>query len=219
VVVLVSASTPSPRRTNVYVDAFNLYFGCLKGTPYKWLNVAEMCRRSLPSHYSIQRIRYFTARIQARPTDPQQADRQDQLLRALQTIPNLTLHYGRFLASKPMMLLATPLPDGTRFVQVMKTEEKGSDVNLATHLLVDAFDNDFDAAVVISDDSDLAEPIRVVRQKFRRHVTVLSPRGKSRQLSLAATRFYRIQPTVLQVSQFPATLTDGIGTFTKPVLW
>lgn len=214
-----TSSPPRSRRTNVYIDSWNLYFGCLKGTPYRWINVAELARQSLPSHYQINRLRFFTARIQARPTDPQQAVRQETLFRALQTVPNLTMHYGTFLVNTPRMPLAAPLSDGTRFVNVIKTEEKGSDVNLATHLLVDAFDNDFDAAVVVSDDSDLVEPIRVVRQKFGRHVTVLSPRGKSRELYKIATRFRQIDPLVLQASQFPQTLTDTNGSFTKPSTW
>lgn len=203
----------------MYIDSWNLYFGCLKGTRYRWINVAELCRQSLPAHYHVNRIRFFTARVSARPSDPQQPVRQETLFRALRTIPNLTMHFGQFLSSKPMMPLVTPLPNGTRFVRVIKTEEKGSDVNLATHLLVDAFDNDFDAAVVISDDSDLAEPIRIVRHKFGRHVTVLSPRGQSRELSNAATRFRRIREGALRASQFPSTLTDANGIFTKPASW
>jgi hypothetical protein len=211
---------PTPRRTNVYIDSWNLYFGCLKNTPYRWLNVAEMCRLSLPAHYHVQRIRFFTARVSARPGgDPHGPVRQGTLFRALQTLPTLTMHFGTFLVSTPIMPLVTPLADGTRFVQVIKTEEKGSDVNLATHLLVDAFDNDFDAAVIVSDDSDLVEPIRIVRQKLRRHVTVLSPRGKSRELSLVATRFRKIDPAVLAASQFPRTLRDAHGRFSKPASW
>src|SRR6266540_753040 len=58
-------------RTNVYVDAFNLYYGCLKGTPYRWLDLAALCRRLLPND-EINRIRYFTALVSARPDDPQE---------------------------------------------------------------------------------------------------------------------------------------------------
>lgn len=210
---------PTPRRTNVYIDSWNLYYGCLRSTPYRWINVAEMVRQSMPSHYHINRIRFFTARTIARPGDPQGPVRQEMLFRALQTIPNLTMHYGNFLVSQKKMRLVTPLPDGTKDVQVIKTEEKGSDVNLATYLLVDAFRNDFDAAVIVSDDSDLTEPIRIVRTELKHHVTVLSPRGRSRELSLVATKFRQIDPSVLQASQFPPTLTDANGTFTKPSGW
>lgn len=55
-------------KTNVYVDGFNLYYGCVKGTPYRWLDLARLCRVLLPSH-EIHRIRYFTALLRKRPHD------------------------------------------------------------------------------------------------------------------------------------------------------
>src|SRR5579885_3502200 len=120
----------NPIKTNVYVDGFNLYFGCVKGTPYKWLNIAELCRLSLPSHYEINRIRYFTALVRPRPGDPQQTARQQTFIRALLTIPNLSVHYGNFLESHVRMHLVAPRPGGPNTALVVKTEEKGSDVNL-----------------------------------------------------------------------------------------
>jgi uncharacterized LabA/DUF88 family protein len=51
-------------------------------------------------------------------------------------------------------------------VWVDKTEEKGSDVNLASHLLRDAYTKRFEVAVLITNDSDLAEPVRIVAQEI-----------------------------------------------------
>lgn len=206
-------------RTNIYVDGFNLYYGCVKGTPYKWLNIAELCRLSLPSHYQIHRIRYFTALVKPRPSDPHQGARQQTFIRALQTLPNLSVHYGEFLQNNVRMHLVNPPAQGATTALVVKTEEKGSDVNLATNLLVDAYEHNFEAAVVVTDDSDLAEPIRIVRQHLNYHVTVLSPRGQSRKLSGVATRFRKINVAHLAASQFPQTLTDARGTITKPTTW
>jgi hypothetical protein len=62
-------------KTFVYVDAFNLYFGAVRGTPYKWLDLNQLCRILLPSHEIVQ-IKYFTARVNARPSDPDQPTRQ-----------------------------------------------------------------------------------------------------------------------------------------------
>lgn len=125
-----TSSAPPPRQTNIYIDGFNLYFGCLKGTPYKWLNLAEFCCRSLPPHFQIHRIRYFTALVQSR-TDPAQVVRQQTFIRALRTIPDLTVHYGHFLNSIIRMPLATPPRSGLPFVDVIKTEEKGREITTA----------------------------------------------------------------------------------------
>ena len=105
-----------------------------------------------------------------RPNNPQQRVRQQTYLRALRTIPHLTIHLGSYLEKPTRMPLHPPPAAGPKTVQVMKSEEKGSDVNLACYLLVDAFDADYEAAVVVSNDSDLAEPIRLVRQKFGKKV-------------------------------------------------
>lgn len=158
---------------NVYVDGFNLYYGCLKGTKFKWLDLDQLFRKLLPQH-EIKRIRYFTARISARPDDPDSPTRQDAYLRALKTLPNVTIHLGKFLQSPVRMPLVNPRP-GHKTVEVLKTEEKGSDVNLATYLLIDAFRGDSDIAVVVSNDSDLCEPIRVVSREFNVPVGLLIP--------------------------------------------
>ncbi|MGH3815898.1 MAG: NYN domain-containing protein [Pseudonocardiaceae bacterium] len=108
--------------TNVYVDGFNLYYGCLKGTPYKWLDLGALFQVLLLSN-KIQRIRYFTAKVNGQ-TDPQQPVRQDTYLRALQTVPGLSVHLGHFLTSTVRMPLANPVPAGARTVEVIKTEER-----------------------------------------------------------------------------------------------
>ena len=81
---------------NIYVDAFNLYYGAVKGTPYKWLDIAAMCRMLLPRD-QIHSIKYFTALVDPRSNDPDQPARQRMYLRALRTIPNLELIFGTFL--------------------------------------------------------------------------------------------------------------------------
>jgi hypothetical protein len=93
-------------KTNVYIDGFNLYFGAVKGTPYKWLNLAEMCRLMLPRN-QIHKIKYFTALVNARPNDPDQPIRQQTYLRALKTLPNLSIILGHFLTHECSMPLAS----------------------------------------------------------------------------------------------------------------
>ena len=125
-------------KTVVYIDGFNLYYGAVKGTPYKWLNVSRLCQLLLPRNQIIQ-IKYFTALVKSRPYDPNQPKRQQLYLRALRTIPNLEIILGRFLTHERDMPLAGSHSGKPRFARVIKTEEKGSDVNLAVHLLNDVF--------------------------------------------------------------------------------
>lgn len=117
-------------KANVYVDGFNFYYGAVKGTPYKWLDIAAMCRMLLPGD-TIRRIKYFTAPVHPRPKDPDQRLRQEAYFRALRTIPNLEIILGTFLTHEVIMPLAGQTG---KYARVIKTEEKGSDVNIATHL-------------------------------------------------------------------------------------
>lgn len=202
-------------KTNVYVDAFNLHYGCLRKTPYRWLNLAELCARILPKN-QIHRIRYFTALVTPRPSDPQQRNRQEIYIRALRTIPNLTVHTGRYLTSKVRMMSANGL--GT--VEVLKSEEKGSDVNLASYLLIDAYRSDCDIAVIVSNDSDLVFPIEHIKQQVGKVIGILNPRSRpSRELFPLANFYRQIRPGVLAASQFPDSLTDAHGVFHKPPSW
>lgn len=206
-------------RTNVYIDAFNLYYGCLKGTSYKWLDLQAFCQILLPQN-TIAHIKYYTAHISAWPNDPDKPTRQQTYLRALNSLPSVSVIFGTFLSHTVTMPLANPQPGGPRFVQVIKTEEKGSDVNLATHLLHDAWHNDYDIAAVITNDSDLVEPIRIVRQDLGKIVGVLNPqRHPSFQLRNNTDFFKQIRQSALSRSQFPQTLSDVNGTFHKPASW
>ena len=116
------------------------------------------------------------------------------------------------------MRLANPTPGGPKFAQVLRTDEKGSDVNLASYLLLDAFKHECEIALVISNDSDLAEPIRIVREEFGMKIGVALPaKGKpSATLMQRATFVKRIRQGALADCQFPETLTDAGGTFSKP---
>ncbi len=206
-------------RTIVYVDGFNLYYGAVKGTPYKWLDLEALCRRLLPRD-TIVKIRYFTARISARPDDPQQAVRQETYLRALNTLASVETHFGHYVTRRTRMALATPPERGPRTVEVLKTEEKGSDVNLATYLLLDAFRGHCETAVVISNDSDLAEPVRVARTEARIRVGVINPHpAKYRSRRLEGTFFKQLRPSVLGQCQLPTRINDDDGGIVKPSSW
>ncbi|MEX2492739.1 MAG: NYN domain-containing protein [Nitrospirales bacterium] len=207
----------NPIRTNVYIDGFNLYYGATKDTPYKWLDLLQLCQRLLPHDY-INEIKYFTATVKGRPHDPSQPIRQQAYLRALQTIPNLTVIYGHFLTHPASMVLTGSNP--RKWVKVDKTEEKGSDVNLASHLLLDAFTGGFEVAVLVTNDSDLAEPVRMVRQVQKLPVGILNPHNhQSVELKQHATFVKWIKKSHLKNSQFPPNMEDSKGKFYKPPQW
>ena len=125
--------------------------------------------------------------------------RQQLYLRAIQTIPRLQIIYGNYRTHVVSMPLAYPVSGQRPFVKVIKTEEKGSDVNLATHLLLDGMDHLYECAVVISGDSDLRTPVQVVRTRLCRTIGVLNPQQEpAMALKREATFYKQIRESALQ---------------------
>lgn len=133
----------SVSRAHIYIDGFNLYYGALKSTPYKWLNLAEMCRLLLP-RYHIGEIKYLTG-----------------------------------------------------------------------------YKGNYDIAVLITNDSDLCEAVRIVRTDLRLEVGVFNPHRKNPSVVLqrSSTFFRPLRTGVLAASQFPITMSDASGAFHKPTTW
>ena len=208
-----------PVPTNVSIDGFNVYYGAVRGTPHEWLDFARPCRRLLPAA-EIYRIRYFTAIVGALPNDPGVPPRQSVYLRALRTTPNLEIHLGQFRSHSVRMPPANPSATGPRTAQVIKTEEKGSDVNLAGFLLLDAFDRVCDTAVVISNDADLRLPIELVRRRLGLKVGIVNPHpARLRSQALQGDFFKQLRVSAVAQCQFPVEMSDGAGAFRKPATW
>ncbi len=206
-------------KTNFYVDAFNLYYGSLRGTPHKWLDLAALFERVFPRN-EVHRIRYFTARVDRRPPHFQQHQQQQAYLRALDTIPCLSIHYGQFRTRPVQMRLEKPRRVGPKTVRVLKTEEKGSDVNLASYLLLDAFREDCEVAVVVSNDADLKTPIELAIGELGIRVGVLNPHpAEKRSLDLRPTFIKQLRRGPIAASQFAPVLQDDGGEIRKPKGW
>ncbi|WP_354134196.1 hypothetical protein [Bradyrhizobium sp. S3.9.1] len=168
-------------RTIIYVDGFNLYYRMLEKRPDpKWLNIKQLCVQFLKPENIIIGVRSTPRRV-----DPLAPARQQVYFDALATIPEISLHMGSFLSAKKFSGLVHPpafrpplanqLPQPRpAVVKVHKTEEKGRDAYLASHLLLGAFRNDYDVAAVLSNDTDLVEPKHVASQDFSELLRSLS---------------------------------------------
>lgn len=206
-------------EANVYIDGFNLYYSALRDTPDRWLDLQALSRQLIEPEFMLHRIRYFTARIRSR-RDARQRFRQQMYLRALETIPCLDLHEGYFVSNPTRMPLANPRPGQSPLVTVIRTEEKGSDANLAAWLTRDAAKRDCQAAFVITGDSDFTGVIRMVRREFNFPVHVIDPRrATSRRLRSAATSYRVLDRRLLPQCQFPNELRDATGVISKPHAW
>jgi uncharacterized LabA/DUF88 family protein len=203
-------------RVISYIDGFNLYFGLrTKGwRKFYWLNVGALSASLLKPSQRLMCVNYFTARIRASPGSEESAQRQSMYLDVLRTVPDLNLHEGHFLKKQ-----RTCRSCGNEWTDY---EEKMTDVNLATALLTDAFDDRFDTALVVSGDSDLAAPVRVVRERFpRKKVVVAFPPGRrSDQLRRLADAAFTIGEQKLRDSLLPLVIALPSGYIARrPTRW
>lgn len=221
-----SASHTKP-SVNVYIDGLNLFRRKLSKHPEcKWLDVEALAQRLLPD-FEVHRVRYFTAIIKAGPgADAQSPQRQQAYLRALETLPRTEIFLGKFRID-PRIMPVHPTkfqPDGTPvYVKVKKTEEKGSDVNLASYALLDAFRGDANAYAVLSNDSDLVTPMRLIRQELHADTILLSPMDAKR----TSNELRQTQPSTirhisgddLRACQLPESIADSHGIIRRPKQW
>ena len=144
-------------RTIIYIDGFNFYYGCVKGTSYKWLDFKKLFLSLLEPEHKITEIKHFTAK----PMNDESRKFQAIYFKALSLcIPEITFHYGFFSRYMASMWNAKPPPDK---VTVHKVEEKKTDVNIATEMLNDAWLDKYDCAVLVTNDSDMSGAMRRIR--------------------------------------------------------
>ena len=192
-------------RTIIYIDGFNFYYRAVKNTPYKWLDFKSPFEKLLSKNNEITQIKYFTALVSGK-TNTQKPIRQQIYLRALQSfIPEIEIYYGHFLTHEVIAPLAQPI-NNQRTAKITKTEEKGSDVKIAVHLLNDAWLNNYDCSIIVSNDSDLAESMKLVKEYHTSKILGLIMPGKghpSKELMKHADFVKRIRTGILGASQLP----------------
>lgn len=176
-------------------------------------------QKLLGNQNQLGKIKYFTSIVSATTDDPQKPIRQLSYIHALSRfIPEIEVYRGHFMSHEVLMPLVTPTTN-QKFVKVIKTEEKGTDVNLAVHLVNDAWLDKFECAVIVSNDSDLTEAIRIVKEERHKRIGIIHPGGgyPSKQLLQYADFIKRIRKGLLSSSQLPDQIPNT--TIRKPSSW
>lgn len=206
-----------------YIDGFNLYYGSLKGTRFKWLDIQALARHITPNAFDLVKVRYFTARVKPSRHKPNAHTDQDIYLRATsEHCPLVDIHYGQYVRHNVFAENANPPPDK---IEIIKTEEKGSDVNLAVHLVHDACTAGISAAILISNDSDLVEAVNLTQRNgvdVYWFPPVLNNRYPSVNLKSAVIHTKKIYPSSYPKCQLPNPImpkAPGSAVLHKPRGW
>ncbi|HEX6073989.1 MAG TPA: NYN domain-containing protein [Micromonosporaceae bacterium] len=235
---------------NLYYGGRGLMGG--PGVPgWRWLDLRSMSTAIVAAHSGwpgaqVVQVVFCTARISG-ASHPQGAQDQDVYLRALKTANAVdVIELGKYVNRVTTSPLATrgrrgqpvittctwpvmvqdaneqAVPGGRFMVSVARREEKGSDVNVAAHMLLDLIHQRIDAAVVISNDSDLAYPVRQARDLIPIGLVNPTPGYPAGALNDPPTRgvgghwWYQLTPVDLTSAQIPNPVA---GRYRKPTGW
>ena len=205
------------KRTIVYFDGSNLYYGLLRGTAYKWLDVYAFAKKLLLPEYKICAIKYFASRVIDKSDGHHRAERQDKYLDALSCRGiNVIEGYYRIrverLEAADNSCKACNLTTHPGYVRGKRMSEKLTDVNMATELLKDAYEDAADAFVLVSGDADFAPALRVVRYSTHHSVIVFNPQtGISNELRRYATFYRNIPPGFADGCMLPESFCTDDG--------
>ena len=206
------------KRSVVYVDGFNLYYGALRGGLHKWLDLEHYFQLLRPAD-DLELVRYFTALV----SGPSRGD-QEIYLRALSTLPRVEIILGKFKTRRVRCRVQACTHAGNLFF--LAPEEKRTDVDIGIHMLDDGHQNLCDRFIVVSGGSDLVPAINRTKERFPSKEVIVdvpsrSPvRGAAVELRSAADKNKTLPLQILPHAQLPATLPDGAGgTLTKPADW
>lgn len=199
-------------RVVVYIDGFNLYFGMLDaGFDYcKWLNLLLLSNNLLQSNQELIEVKYFTSRVS---NDPEKQKRQNTYIESLESV-GVKIYFGNYQSDTIECKRCNNIWP--------KYNEKMTDVNIATQILIDAYQDKYDMAMLISGDSDLFPPMKAVHEIFKnkRVFVAFPPKRHNQSVSLIARGSLTIGRKKLVESQFEEKVTKKDGyVLLKPSTW
>lgn len=211
------------RRVIAYIDGFNLYYCSLRKTKNKWLDLVKLCESMIKPDDELIAVKYFTAKISSNKSGAAKALRQQIYLEALSQNPKLNIKLGHFSVHETKMPDADEWNKGQiKMVNVIKTEEKGTDVNLAVQMVADAKDNLFDYALLFSNDSDMSYAVQIAVKDCHKAVGLFIDRKSFSYPELKSNVLHvkKLTPSIFANNQLPEEIITEKGRIIhKPEEW
>lgn len=199
-------------RVIVYVDGFNLYFGIKEAgfNNCKWLDINKLVLDLIKPDQELSGIKYFTSSVS---NNPDKQKRQITYIEALETT-GIKVYYGHYQKGTI---------ECRRCGNIWANyNEKMTDVNIATQMMIDAFTDQYDIAMLISGDSDLVPPVKEIHAHFPRKRVLIAfpPKRFNNSVSLVAKGYFTIGRKKLADNQFPPEVVKKDGyILNKPIEW
>jgi uncharacterized LabA/DUF88 family protein len=208
-------------RASIYIDGYNWYHAIFKHKPeWKWLNIQSYFE-SLRPHEDVRSIKFFSAIVDENRRESEARERHKRYLAAIKTLSKVQVILGKFQDRE-----VTCRADCQKKYNV--PEEKKTDVNIAVEIMADTFDNEFDAMIVVSGDSDVQPPIQWVRRRYPEkkihvYIPVLPHEREKRRLDFygqigVECKFLPLDSIIHHQLPVRVSLPDGAGVV-RPPTW
>ncbi len=220
-------------KTALYIDGYNLYYGLIKKSPFKWLDLHGLCSEIVKvqnPQSEIQSIKYFTAPIITKFSEHKEMAQQSQNYyhKALCAHSKgcIEIINGYFdVGINTPVIYQKPIDLSDR-VKTWKLEEKQTDVNIALEMYRDASLGGVDQQILISSDSDLVPALNYIKGDFENIVLglILPRNNQNRRRNNALsdcvnwTRRY-ISEGELKKHQLPDMVPTNKKPVYKPKYW
>jgi len=218
-------SIPTVHRTIVYLDGYNLYHGLMDryDRKYLWLDLTRFALSLLSDpRQQLISTKYFTSEAPGGSTSDSW-QRQQTYWKALKSCPMLEVVKGSY-REKAVRCKSCRLAEAECKAcgqKLVFRNEKRTDVNIATHLVRDACEGNFEVAILVSGDTDLVPAVEVVKEKKCRIVVGFPPdRATNDMKDAAGGAAFKITEGQLKRSQFPRRVEIAPGIWVeRPTKW
>lgn len=200
-------------RVIAYIDGYNLYFGLKESglLRYIWLNVELLVQNLLNNNQELVQVKYFTTLI---TNNVDKRLRQKIYVESLQTLPKVNVFFGKFQREKTNCTAC-----GSEYQAEC---EKMTDVAISTQVIADYYEDKFDMAMIISGDTDLLPPIKMINESEnnKRVFVAFPPNRVNDEVRKFAKGDLVIGRKKLSDSQLPLSISKGNGEIlVKPDKW
>nr|WP_295774615.1 NYN domain-containing protein [Rhodoferax sp.] len=233
-------------RTRIYIDGYNLYYGCLKGTHLKWLNLLALFEKSiLPSVTTMidghaiasdlqpAAIKFFTAPIleqAAKASDSIQCQEQYHAALSKHQPGRVETIKGYYSLTKARAKVIDPAdekkwPRYCQSTDIWKLEEKQTDVNLALHAVKDTLLGEIEHVVIVTNDTDIAPALEMIRAHTKATIGLVIPTTDHERVPNADLVKHahwvrtHITEAELKSAQLPRVIAGGRRPAIKPDSW
>lgn len=205
------------KKVSAYFDGSNFYHLAKLNYKINRVDFGKLTHNFIDSDSDeLVKINYFTAPVNQQET-PEIYIKQQKFFEQIKKNPLIELYLGK-LVRRPLNKVNIICSDcgiqkadslscpkcgkKIKLSETYKSTEKGIDVNLAIHLLLDALNNEYDTALLFSGDADFCPAIKYIISNLKKEIIFCAfPKPKTNELVQCCSKTIKVTKDILEKSK------------------